>query len=155
MFFFTDVLPMFGGCLIRMEFERGIKNTRSVRIILMEMIKHSHGDYEHCCLSLFPSSLLHPAFLRYSNESGHGNIRTQKDSSDVQKMDVNAVVKEKLIPDQRLHLNDKLRIGVGKALELVLVQIHDKEFIRRSQVHCHLGELLVEVAGVAAIFLEI
>lgn len=62
---------------------------------------------------------------------------------------------EEPITDRRLHLNDELRVGVGKALELVLVQIHDEEFIGWSELHCHLGELLVEVARVAAILLEI
>lgn len=71
------------------------------------------------------------------------------------KVDVNAVVKKKSVTDLRLHLNDKLWIGVGKALELVLVQVHDEEFIGWSQLDGHLGKLLVEVCGVAPIFLEI
>lgn len=70
-------------------------------------------------------------------------------------MDGNGAVMEKLMTDWRLHLNDKLRIGVRKALELVLVQIHDEEFVRWCELHCHLGELLVKVAGVAPIFLQI
>lgn len=75
--------------------------------------------------------------------------------SHIRKMDFNAAVKEKPITDQTLHLNDKLGIGVGKALELILVQIHDEEFICWSELDCHLGELLVEVARVMLIFLEI
>lgn len=47
-------------------------------------------------------------------------------------------------------LNDKLGVGVGEALELVLVQVHDEEFVCRRQLHRHLGELLVKVANVAA-----
>lgn len=65
------------------------------------------------------------------------------------------MVEEKAMTDQSLDLNDKLRVGVGEALELVLVQIHDEEFICGSELHCHLGELLVEVAGVPASFLHI
>lgn len=53
-----------------------------------------------------------------------------------------------------LNLNDKLRVGVGEALEFVLVQIHDEEFIGWRELNCHLGELLVEVARVVAIFLK-
>lgn len=48
------------------------------------------------------------------------------------------------------NLNDELGVGVGEALELVLVQVHDEEFVCRRQLHCHLGELLVKVANVAA-----
>lgn len=47
-------------------------------------------------------------------------------------------------------LNDELGIGVREALELVLVQVHDEEFVCRRQLHCHLGELLVKVSNVAA-----
>lgn len=47
-------------------------------------------------------------------------------------------------------LNDELWVGVGEALELVLVQVHDEEFVCWRQLHRHLGELLVEVANVAA-----
>lgn len=83
------------------------------------------------------------------------DMKTLISSPHFLKMDVNAAVKEKPIPDRRLHLNDKLWIGVGKALELVLVQIHDEEFICWSELHCHLGELLVKVAGVTLIFLDI
>lgn len=45
---------------------------------------------------------------------------------------------------------DEFRVGVGEALKLVLVQIHDEEFVCRRQLYHHLGELLVEVADVAA-----
>lgn len=85
---------------------------------------------------------------------GRENKKTPNCSSHVQKMDVHAGAREKPIMDRTLHLDDKLRIGVGKALELVLVQIHDEEFICRRELYRHLGELLVEVAGVAAIFLK-
>lgn len=47
-------------------------------------------------------------------------------------------------------LNDVLGVGVGEALELVLVQVHDEEFVCGRQLHRHLGELLVKVANVAA-----
>lgn len=42
-------------------------------------------------------------------------------------------------------------VGEGEAEELVLVQVHDEELVRRCQVHRHLGELSVEVTGVAAV----
>lgn len=51
------------------------------------------------------------------------------------------------------HLYDKLGVGVGEALELVLVQVHDEELVGRRQLHRHLRELLVEVADVSARFL--
>lgn len=47
-------------------------------------------------------------------------------------------------------LNDELGVGVGETLELVLVQVHDEEFVCWRQLHRHLGELLVKVANVAA-----
>lgn len=47
-------------------------------------------------------------------------------------------------------LNDELGVGVGEALELVLVQVHDEEFVCGRQLHRHLGELLVKVANIAA-----
>lgn len=47
-------------------------------------------------------------------------------------------------------LNDELGIGVREALELVLVQVHDEEFVCRRQLHHHLGELLVKVSNVTA-----
>lgn len=48
---------------------------------------------------------------------------------------------------------DELGVGVGEALKLVLVQVHDEELVRGRQLHGHLGELLVKVADVAARFL--
>lgn len=42
------------------------------------------------------------------------------------------------------------RVGVGEAEELVLVQVHDDELVRRRQIRGHLGELLVKVARVSA-----
>lgn len=52
-----------------------------------------------------------------------------------------------------LHLDDKLWVGVGEALELVLVQVHDEELVGWRQLDGHLCELPVEVGGVASIFL--
>lgn len=51
------------------------------------------------------------------------------------------------------YLYDELWIGVGETLELILVQIHDEEFVCGRQFHRHLCELLVKVANVAARFL--
>lgn len=51
------------------------------------------------------------------------------------------------------NLYDELRVVVGESLELVLVQVHDEELVRRRQLHGHLCELLVEVADVSARFL--
>jgi len=42
------------------------------------------------------------------------------------------------------------RVGVGEALELILVQVHDEEFVCGCQLHWHLCELLVKVANVLA-----
>ncbi len=50
-------------------------------------------------------------------------------------------------------LYDEFRVGVGEALKLVLVQIHNEELVRGRQLNHHFGELLVEVANVAARFL--
>ena len=50
-------------------------------------------------------------------------------------------------------LYNKLGVGVGEALKLVLVQVHDEELVCGRQLHRHLGELLVEVADVTARFL--
>lgn len=50
-------------------------------------------------------------------------------------------------------LYDEFRVGVGESLKLVLVQVHDEELVCGRQLHRHLGELLVEVANVAARFL--
>lgn len=50
-------------------------------------------------------------------------------------------------------LYDEFGVGVGEALKLVLVQIHNEELVCGRQLHHHLGELLVEVADVAARFL--
>lgn len=52
------------------------------------------------------------------------------------------------------NLNDKLGVGVGEALEFVLVQIHYEEFICWGQLNRHLGEFLVEIPSVATIFLQ-
>lgn len=53
-----------------------------------------------------------------------------------------------------LNLNNKLRVGVGEALEFILVQIHNEEFIGWCQLNHHLGELLVEIPSVTSIFLK-
>lgn len=50
-------------------------------------------------------------------------------------------------------LYDELGVGVGEALKLILVQIHDEELVCGRQLHHHLGELLVEVSNVTARFL--
>lgn len=47
------------------------------------------------------------------------------------------------------------RVDVGKAEELVLVQVHDDELVCWRQVHSHLGELLVKVAGVPTVPLQV
>lgn len=47
-----------------------------------------------------------------------------------------------------------LRVGVGKAQELVLVQIHDKQLVGGRELHCHFCELPVKVAGISAVPLE-
>lgn len=48
---------------------------------------------------------------------------------------------------------DIFGVGVGEALKLVLVQIHNEELVRGRQLHCHLGELLVKVADITPRFL--
>lgn len=50
-------------------------------------------------------------------------------------------------------LYDEFRVGVGEALKLVLVQVHNEELVCGRQLHRHLCELLVEVADVTARFL--
>lgn len=42
------------------------------------------------------------------------------------------------------------RVGEGEAEEVILVQVHDDQFVRRRQVHRHLGEFFVKVARVPA-----
>lgn len=46
-------------------------------------------------------------------------------------------------------------VGVGEAKEVVLVQVHDDQLVGRSQVHRHLGELLVKVTSVATAPLQV
>lgn len=53
-----------------------------------------------------------------------------------------------------LHVNDKLGVGVGESSKLVLVQVHDEEFVRGRQLHRLPGELLVEVGSVALVLLD-
>lgn len=50
-------------------------------------------------------------------------------------------------------MDDEFGVGVGEALKLVLVQIHDEELVGGRQLHHHLGKLPVEVADVTARFL--
>lgn len=45
-------------------------------------------------------------------------------------------------------------VGVGEAEEIVLVQVHDDKLVCWSQVHRHLGELLVKVASVPTVPLQ-
>lgn len=53
----------------------------------------------------------------------------------------------------RLHVNDKLGVGVGESSKLVLVQVHDEEFVRGCELHRLPGELFVEVGSVAFVLL--
>lgn len=53
----------------------------------------------------------------------------------------------------RLHVNDKLGVSVGESSKLVLVQVHDEEFVRGRELHRLPGELFVEVGSVAFVFL--
>lgn len=50
-------------------------------------------------------------------------------------------------------MNDKLRISVGEACKLVLVQIHDEEFVGGREFHGLPRELLIEVGSVVLVFL--
>lgn len=56
-------------------------------------------------------------------------------------------------PAPRLHVNDKLGVSVGESSKLVLVQVHDEEFVRGRELHRLPGELFVEVGSVAFVFL--
>lgn len=49
---------------------------------------------------------------------------------------------------------DIFRVGVGKAQELILVQIHDKQLVGGSELHGHFSELPVKVAGISTVSLE-
>lgn len=46
-------------------------------------------------------------------------------------------------------------VGVGEAEEVVLVQVHDDQLVGGSQVHWHLGELLVKVTSVTTAPLQV
>lgn len=50
-------------------------------------------------------------------------------------------------------LYDEFRVGVGEALKLILVQIHNEELVCGRQLNHHLGELFVKVADITARFL--
>lgn len=49
---------------------------------------------------------------------------------------------------------DILRVGVGEAQELVLVQIHDKQLVGGRELDGHFCELPVKVASISAVSLE-
>lgn len=53
----------------------------------------------------------------------------------------------------RLHINDKLWVSIGEASKLILVQVHDEEFVRGRELHRLPGELFVEVGGVSLVSL--
>lgn len=48
-----------------------------------------------------------------------------------------------------------LGVSVGEAQEVVLVQVHDDQLVRWSQVHWHLGEFLVKVTSVSTAPLQV
>lgn len=52
-----------------------------------------------------------------------------------------------------LHVNDKLWVSIGEAGKLILVQVHDEEFVRGCEFHRLSGELFVEVGGVSLVSL--
>jgi hypothetical protein len=53
-----------------------------------------------------------------------------------------------------LHMNDELRIRVGKSGKFRLIQIHYEKFIGWRQFRLFTGEFAVKVADVLAAFLE-
>lgn len=53
-----------------------------------------------------------------------------------------------------LNMLHKLRIQVGEAIKLGLVQVHHKQFIRGREVRLLRGELPVKVGHVLAVFLQ-
>lgn len=46
-------------------------------------------------------------------------------------------------------------VCVGEAEEVILVQVHDDQLVGRSQVHWHLGKLLVKVTSVTTAPLQV
>lgn len=56
-------------------------------------------------------------------------------------------------PALPLHVNDKLGVSVGESSKLILVQVHDEEFVRGRELHRLPGELFVEVGSVSFVFL--
>lgn len=52
-------------------------------------------------------------------------------------------------------MDDELWVGVGEALELILVQVHNKELVSWSQIDGHLGELLIEVTNITTGLLKL
>lgn len=51
-------------------------------------------------------------------------------------------------------LYDEFWVGVGEALKLILVQVHNEELVCGGQFHHHLSELLIKVANITARFLR-
>lgn len=54
---------------------------------------------------------------------------------------------------RRLNINDKLRVSVGESCKLVLVQVHDEEFVGGREFHRLPRELLIKVGSVVLVFL--
>lgn len=52
-----------------------------------------------------------------------------------------------------LHVYDKLWVSIGEASKLILVQVHDEEFVRGREFHRLSGELFIEVGGVSLVSL--
>lgn len=48
-----------------------------------------------------------------------------------------------------------LGVSVGEAEEVILVQVHDDQLVRWSQIHWHLGEFLVKVTSVSTAPLQV
>ena len=57
-------------------------------------------------------------------------------------------------PIGRSNVLHKLRVEEGESCELVLVQVHHEELVRRGQLSLLGGELAVEVAHVLAVPLK-
>ncbi len=53
-----------------------------------------------------------------------------------------------------LDVDDELRVEVREPGELVLVQVHEEDFVRRGQIHSLARELPVKVADVFPVFLQ-
>ena len=57
------------------------------------------------------------------------------------------------VEQTKLHSNNKLWVDIGEAKELCLVQIHDEQFVCRSQLGSFRCELAVKVADIFSAFL--